>query len=232
MSSRSGTRASLPESTAEEKRVDDALRKHKLVSHEAIIFTDDPVHCFFRQDVKKWLRDNYKLLHRNGIIEDWLTEYPDIASRIEEAGLRGQSIKKVKNQEWQIFCNGYAINGFLPSGIHPRMGDNYTRIAVANIYIATVNLHIGLEAPVRFAHLIRMEHIAPLTWSNIVHQTGIIFDPRGRCRRLLRLLALLVRIWSSLRAGPRVWSALEERTRSHGEECRRFYSCMMDPRVS
>ena len=46
-------------------------------------------------------------------------------------------------------------------------------------------------------HLIRMEHIAPLTWSNIVHQTGSIFDPRGRCRRLLRLLALLVRIWSS-----------------------------------
>ena len=92
MSSRSGTRASLPESTAEEKRVDDALRKHKLVSHEATIFTDDPVHCFFhafldewactdfptkhldifalRQDVKKWLRDNYKILHVNGIIED------------------------------------------------------------------------------------------------------------------------------------------------------------------
>jgi hypothetical protein len=229
-------------------------KKHKLVSREARIFTDDPAHCFFhafldewactdfptehsdivalRQDVKKWLRDNYKLLHRNGIIEDWLTEYPDIASRIEEARLRGQSIKKVKNHEWQIFCNGYAINGFLPSGIHPRMGDNYTRIAVANIYIATVNVHIGLEAPVRFTHLIRMEHIAPLTWSNIVHQNGSIFDPRGRCRRLLRLLALLVRIWSSLRAGLRVWSALEERARSHGEECRRFYSCMMDPRVS
>jgi hypothetical protein len=149
-----------------------------------------------RQDVKKWLRDNYKLLHRNGIIEDWLTEYPDIASRIEEAGLRGQSIKKVKNQEWQIFCNGYALNGLLPSGIHPRMGDNYTCIAVANIYIATVNVHIGLEVRC-VLHLIRMEHIAPLTWSNIVHQTGSIFDPRGRCRRLLRLLALLVRIWSS-----------------------------------
>ena len=108
----------------------------------ATIFIDDPVHCFFhafldewactdfptkhldffalRQDVKKWLRDSYKLLHLNGIIEDWLTEYPDIASRIEEAGLRGQSIKKVKNQEWQIFCNGYALNGFLSSGIHPR----------------------------------------------------------------------------------------------------------------
>ena len=150
MSSRSGTRASLPESTAEEMRVGDALRKHKLVSHEATIFTDDPVHCFFRQDVKKWLRDNYKLLHRNGIIEDWLTEYPDIASRIEEAGLRGQFIKKVKNQEWQIFCNGYALNGFLPSGIHPRMGDNYTCIAVTNIYITTVNVHIGLETRVRF----------------------------------------------------------------------------------
>ena len=50
----------------------------------------------------------------------------------------------------KIFCNGHALNGFLPSGIHPRMGDNYTCIAVANIYIATVNVHIGLEAPVRF----------------------------------------------------------------------------------
>ena len=88
MSSRSGTRASLPESTAEEMRVGDALRKHKLVSHEATIFTDDPVHCCFRQDVKKWLRDNCKPLHLKGIIEDWLTEYPDIACRIKE-GLRG-----------------------------------------------------------------------------------------------------------------------------------------------
>ena len=90
--------------------MDDALRKHKLVSHEATIFTDDPVHCFFhafldgwactdfptkhlgifalRQDVKKWLRDNCKPLHLKGIIEDWLTEYPDIACRIKE-GLRG-----------------------------------------------------------------------------------------------------------------------------------------------
>ena len=29
-------------------------------------------------------------------------------------------------------------------------GDNYTCIAVANIYIAIVNIHIGLEAPMRF----------------------------------------------------------------------------------
>jgi hypothetical protein len=84
MSSRSGTRASLPESTAEEKRVDDALRRHKLVSHEAGHCYDDPVHCFFiafldgwtrkdfptkhfeylglRMDAKRCLRDNYKLL--------------------------------------------------------------------------------------------------------------------------------------------------------------------------
>ena len=94
-----------------------------------------------RQDAKKWLRDNYELLKRNGIIKDWLMDYPDIASRIEEAGLRGQSIEKVKNQEWQIFCKGYALNGFLPSGIHPRMGDTYTCIAVANIYFVTVNVH-------------------------------------------------------------------------------------------
>jgi len=30
------------------------------------------------------------------------------------------------------------------------MGDNYTCITVANIYIAIVNVHIGLEAPMRF----------------------------------------------------------------------------------
>ncbi len=30
------------------------------------------------------------------------------------------------------------------------MGDNYTCITVAKIYIATVNVHIGLEAPVHF----------------------------------------------------------------------------------
>jgi hypothetical protein len=30
------------------------------------------------------------------------------------------------------------------------MGDNYTCIAVANIYVATVDVHIGLEAPMRF----------------------------------------------------------------------------------
>jgi hypothetical protein len=30
------------------------------------------------------------------------------------------------------------------------MGDNYTCIAVANIHIATVNVHIGLEAPMLF----------------------------------------------------------------------------------
>jgi hypothetical protein len=90
----------LPESTAEEKRVDDAFRKNKLVSHEATIFTDDPVHCFFhafldawactdfpikhldifalRQDAKKWLRNNSKILHLKGIIDDWLREYPAI----------------------------------------------------------------------------------------------------------------------------------------------------------
>ena len=99
---------------------------------------------------QKWLRDNYKLLHLKGIIEDWLSEYPDIASRITEAGLHGQSIEKVKKQEWQTFCNGYVLNGFLPSGIRTRMGDNYTCIAVANIYIAIVNVHIGLEVPMFF----------------------------------------------------------------------------------
>ena len=63
MSSRSVTRASLPESTAEEKRVDDALRKHKLVSHEATIFTDDPVHCFFHAFLaRKTLKINFLVI--------------------------------------------------------------------------------------------------------------------------------------------------------------------------
>jgi hypothetical protein len=110
ISSCSGTRKSLPESKEEQKRADDALRKHKLVSHEAPILTDDPVHCFFhaflardewactgfpikhldifalRLDAKKWLRDHYKILHLKGIINDWLKEYPAIDSRIKEAG--------------------------------------------------------------------------------------------------------------------------------------------------
>ena len=125
MSTRSGT--SLPESTAEEKRVDDALRKHKLVSLEATIFTDDPVHCFFhafldewactdfstkhldifalRQDVKNWLRDNYKLLHLKGIIEDWLTEYPDIAESRKQAYADSLSKKsKTKNGKFSAMA--------------------------------------------------------------------------------------------------------------------------------
>jgi hypothetical protein len=103
-----------------------------------------------RLDAKKWLRDNYKILHLKGIIDDWLKEYPAIASRIKEAGLRGQSVNKVKKEEWQTFCNGYALNGFLPPGTRQHIGDNYTCIAAANIYIATVDVHIGLEAPMRF----------------------------------------------------------------------------------
>ena len=118
MSSRSGTRASLPESIAEEKRVDESLRKHKLSSHEATTFNDDPGHCFFhafldgwactdfptqhldifalRKDVKKCLRDEYDTLNSKGIIDEWLQEYPDKARRIHEAGLHGQSIENVK----------------------------------------------------------------------------------------------------------------------------------------
>ena len=124
MSSRSGTRASLPESLAEEKRVDDALCKHKLVSHEATIFTDDPVHCFFhafldewactdfptkhldifalRQDVKKWLRDNYKLLHLKGIVEDWLSEYPDIAAESRKQAYTDSLSKRSKNKNFKL----------------------------------------------------------------------------------------------------------------------------------
>jgi hypothetical protein len=63
MSSRSGTRESVPESKAEEKRVDDALRKHKLVSQEATIFTDDPVHCFFHAFLDEWACTGFPIKH-------------------------------------------------------------------------------------------------------------------------------------------------------------------------
>ena len=160
---------------AEEKSVDEALRKHNLSSHEATTFNDDPGHCFFhsfldgwactdfptqhvdiyalRKDVKKCLQDEYDTLNSKGIIDEWLQEYPDKARRIHEAGARGQSIENVKKYEWEDFCNGYALNGNLPSGARPRMGDDYTCIAVAHIYRATVNVHHGTEAPLVFEPL-------------------------------------------------------------------------------
>jgi hypothetical protein len=55
--------------------------------------------------------------------------------------------------------------------MHPRMGDNYTCIAVANIYIAIVNVHIGLEAPMRFMQC-----------------AGGLQDGVTRCAQLLNML--------------------------------------------
>ena len=63
MSSCSGTRASLPKSKAEEKRVDDALCKHKIGSHEDTIFTDDPVHCFFHAFLDAWACTGFPMKH-------------------------------------------------------------------------------------------------------------------------------------------------------------------------
>ena len=153
-----------------------------------------------RQDVKKRLRDNYKLLHRNG----------------------RQSSKKSKTKNGKF--SAMATHSMASCHrVYTHVWETITRALqwqISTLLLSMYTLDWRLRCVL---HLIRMEHIAPLTWSNIVHQTGSIFDPRGRCRRLLRFLALLVRIWSSLRAGPRVWSALEERARSHGEECRRVY---------
>jgi hypothetical protein len=109
-------------------------------------------------------------------------------------------------EEWQFFCNGYALNGFLPQGTRQHMGDNYMCIAVASIYTATVKVHIGPEEAAMRCTPLWMEvgfQIAPLIWSNIVHLNGSIIDPRGRWPCLLRLLALPVRVWRSLRADPR-----------------------------
>ncbi len=56
------------------------------------------------------------ILHLKGIIDDWLEEYPAIASKIEEAGFtRTVCRKSQKKKEWR-FCGGYALNGFLPQG--------------------------------------------------------------------------------------------------------------------
>ena len=54
---------SLPESKAEEKRVDDALCKHKIGSHEDTIFTDDPVHCFFHAFLDAWACTGFPMKH-------------------------------------------------------------------------------------------------------------------------------------------------------------------------
>jgi hypothetical protein len=159
MSSRSGTRASLPESTAEEKRVDDALRKHKLVSHEATIFTDDPVHCFFhafldewactdfptthldifalRQDAKKWLRDNYKLLHRNG----------------------RQSSKKSKTKNGKF--SAMATHSMASCHrVYTHVWETITRALQWQISTLLLSMYT-LDWRLRYVlHLIRMEHIA------------------------------------------------------------------------
>jgi hypothetical protein len=109
-----------------------------------------------RVALKKWCRDesNYQNLFRNkhnpafeSVIDEWLSEHPDTASKIAAAGSRAQHIKK---QAWNHFCNGYALGGYTPQGTNPRMGDTYTCIAVANIYKATVQVHISMEHPITF----------------------------------------------------------------------------------
>jgi hypothetical protein len=55
------------------------------------------------------------ILHLKGIIDDWLEEYPAIASKIEEAGFTRTVCRKSQKKKWR-FCGGYALNGFLPQG--------------------------------------------------------------------------------------------------------------------
>ena len=43
--------------------MDDALRKHKLVTHEATTFTDDPVHCFFHAFLDEWACTDFPIKH-------------------------------------------------------------------------------------------------------------------------------------------------------------------------
>jgi hypothetical protein len=178
--SRSTSRASLPESLVEAKRVDDALRRHNLVPHEPPrSFILQPWDCFFdafldgwkfsgftrhhedvrslRVDLKKWCRTNYQNLLLNkhspafeSVIDEWLSEHPNIASKIAAAGSLAQQ-QHIKQQEWNDFCNGYALGGYTPQGTNSRMGDTYTCIAVANIYKATVQVHHGTEHPIIFS---------------------------------------------------------------------------------
>ena len=65
-----------------------------------------------RVALKKWCRDesNYQNLFRNkhnpafeSVIDEWLSEHPDIASKIAAAGSRAQHIK---NKNGTIFATG------------------------------------------------------------------------------------------------------------------------------
>jgi hypothetical protein len=71
---------------------------------------------------KKWLRDNYKILHLKGIIDDGLKKYRVIASRIKEAGLRGQSVKKVKKKKNGKFLQWLLTQWFPATGHKPTYG--------------------------------------------------------------------------------------------------------------
>ena len=83
-----------------------------------------------RTAVQNWLRAQYDLLRNNGVIADWLREYPEIAIRIEAAG---SSKKSATREEWNFFGNGYTLNGYRPLDTQQRMR------------------HIGLDAPMSFA---------------------------------------------------------------------------------
>jgi hypothetical protein len=109
-------------------------------------------------DLKQWCRDdsNYQNLLLNkhspafeSVIDEWLSEHPNIASKIAAAGSLAQQ-QHIKKQAWNDFCNGYALGGYTPQGTNPRMGDKYTCIDVANIYKATVQVHHGMEHPITF----------------------------------------------------------------------------------
>jgi hypothetical protein len=161
----------LPESVDDAQRVDTALPRHNLVPYEPPHGIGDHWNCFFhawldawaltrfpplhrdvtdvselRKVVKQWLCGNYNYLLNNGTIDAWMQEYPDIATTIVKS-LRPKSATR---EEWRIFCNGYALTGFRPRGTQARMGDNFTCIAVANLYQARVCVHIGLDQLLAF----------------------------------------------------------------------------------
>ena len=81
--------------------------------HEALAhFRDLPGH-------QKWLRDNYMILHLKGIIDDWLEEYPAIASKIEEAGFTRTVCRKSQKKKRMAFLRWLRTQRFPATGHTP-----------------------------------------------------------------------------------------------------------------
>ena len=93
-----------------------------------------------RKDVKIWLRENGKLFLEKGIIDKWAKDSPMSARKIEDAGTCAQLSKKRIAEFLQLL----PTQRYMPQGIRPHMGNEYTCIAVAcdmaNIYKCVTNV--------------------------------------------------------------------------------------------